>query len=198
MGYRKIFNESNSDESNVTLLLLRPLDLVSFESDYRVITGEQYRTPLDRYDLTAFVFVIDPAKNRSVPIVSFEVGDTGMGDFVTTSETRRSMSNFTFELDQNTSMVLTVPSRTTYVTVRRTLRAQSLTFLMFSINWLLTLCTVVITGIVANRREGVENDSVALLPVSTILSVPAIRALYIGSPPFGIFFGTHRNCPTPL
>jgi len=198
VGYRKIFNESNSDESNVTLLLLRPLDLVSFESDYRVITGEQYRTPLDRYDLTAFVFVIDPAKNRSVPIVSFEVGDTGMGDFVTTSETRRSMSNFTFELDQNTSMVLTVPSRTTYVTVRRTLRAQSLTFLMFSINWLLTLCTVVITGIVANRREGVENDSVALLPVSTILSVPAIRALYIGSPPFGIFFGTHRNCPTPL
>jgi len=30
VGYRKIFNESNSDESNVTLLPLSPLDLVSF------------------------------------------------------------------------------------------------------------------------------------------------------------------------
>ena len=196
MCYRKIFNEPNSDESNVTLILLRPLDLVSFESDYRVITGEQYRTPLDRYDLTAFVFVIDPAKNRSVPIVTFEVGDTGMGDFVTKSDTRRSMSNFTIELTADTSMKLLIPSRTTYVTVRRTVRAQALTFLMFAINWLLTLCTVAITGIVLNRA--VALDSVAVLPISTILSVPAIRALYIGSPPFGIFFGTHRNCPTPL
>ena len=197
VGYRKIFNESNTDESNVTLLLLSPLDLVSFEDEYRVITGEQYKTPLDRYDFTAFVFVIDPATNFSVPVVSFEVGDTGTGDFVTTFETGTSRSNFTYEPPtRNTSVVVTIPSSTTYATVRRTARAQALTFLMFTINWLLTLCTLIITGIVASKR--VVKDGVALLPVSIILSVPAIRGLYIGTPPFGIFFGTHRNCTTPL
>lgn len=195
VGYRKIFNESNFNESKLTLLLLSPLALVSFENQYSVITGEQYRTPLERYDFTAFVFVIDPATNFSVPVVSFEVGDTGVGDFITTSETGASRSNFTYEPPtRNTSVVVTIPSSTTYATVRRTARAQALTFLMFTINWLLTLCTLVITGIVANKR--VVKDGVALLPVSIILSVPAIRSLYIGSPPFGIFFGTHRNLTT--
>ena len=197
VGYRKIFNESNSDEPNITPFLLSPLDLVSFENDYRVITGEQYKTPLDRYDFTAFVFVINPATNFSVPVVSFEVGDTGLGDFITTCETGTSRSNFTYEPPNlNTTVSVTIPSYTTYATVRRTIRAQALTFLMFTINWLLTLCTLAITGIVANKRE--VKDGVALLPVSIILSVPAIRSLYIGSPPFGIFFGTHRNCTTPL
>ena len=197
VDYRKIFNESNTNGPNVTFLLLSPLDLVSFESQYRIITGEQYRTPLDQYEFTAFVFVIDPSTNLTVPVVSFEVGDTGLGDFVTTSETGSSRTNFTFQDPiSNETFTSLVGSWTTYATVRRTPRAQALTFLMFSINWLLTLCTLAITGIVATKK--VVRDSVALLPVSTILSVPGIRALYIGSPPFGIFFGTHRKCTTPL
>jgi len=195
MGCCKIFNESNSDESNVTLLLLSPLDLYSFENEYRVTIGERYKTPFDRYDFMATVFVIDRS-NFSTPI-DFIVGDTGMGDFVATFEVGTSRSDFTYE-DPIIEALVTeaIQSRTAHATVRRTARAQALTFLMFSINWLLVLCTLIITWIVASK--GAVKDSVALLPISIIFSVPAIRALYIGSPPFGVFIGTHRNCTTPL
>jgi len=197
VGYCKIFNEPNSDESNVTLLLLSPLDLVSFENDYRVVSGEQYKTPLDRYDFAAFFFVVDPTTNFTVPVINLEADNTGMGDFVTAFERGTSRMNFTFEPPtRNTSVVVTIPSRMAYVTVRRNARAQALTFLMFTINWLLTLCTMVITGIVVSKR--VVTEGVALLPISIVLSVPAIRSLYIGAPPFGIFIGTHRICTTPL
>ena len=196
VDYCTIFNESNTDGSNLTLLLLSPLDLISFESDYRV-TGEQYRTPLDRYDFAAFIFIINPATNFSVPVASFEVGDTGLGDFVTTSETGTSRTNFTFQSPLvNETLEVLIQSFMAHGTVRRTVRAQALTFLMFTINWLLTLCTLIITVIVANKSE--VKEGVVLLPVSIILSVPAIRALYIGSPAFGIFFGTHRKCTTSL
>jgi len=193
VGYRKIFNKSNSDEPNVTLPPLSPLDLVSFEREYRMATGEQYKIPLDRYDFTAFVFIIDPATNSSVPVVNFEVGDAGTGDFATTFETGTSRSNFTYQPPtMNTSVVVAVPSYLTSATVRRTLRVQALTFLMFTVNWLLTFGMLAITGIVASRN--VVKDGVALLPVSVIFSIPAVWGLYIGSPPIGIFFGTHRNC----
>ena len=197
VGYRKIFNESNSNGPNVTFLLLSPLDLVSFEQDYSVIAGEQYNTPHDRYDFTAFAFVINPATNFSVPVVNFTVGDTGTGYYITTSRMATSRTNFTFQ-DPNSNETFSslIGSYTTYATVRRTRRAKALTFLMFTINWLLTLCTLAITAIVATKR--VVKDSVALLPVSVILSVPNIRALYIGSPPFGIYYGTHRNRTTPF
>ena len=145
----------------------------------------------------AFVFVINPATNFSVPVLGFDVDDTEMLDFTTTSEMGMSGSNFTYQPPTPDEQVtVTVPSYTTRVTIERTPRAQALTFLMFTINWLLTLCTVIITGVVASKR--VVNENVALLPISNILSVPAIRALYIGTPPFGIFFGTHQNCTTPL
>ena len=38
------------------------------------------------------------------------------------------------------------------------------------------------------RREGV-NDTVLLLPVTLVLVIPALRRLYPGSPPFGIYLG---------
>jgi len=140
---------------------------------------------------------MDPATNLSVPVVSFEVGDTGPGAFVTTSETGMSTYNFTFEPPTgNTSVVVTVPFYMAFGTVRRTVYLRAITFIMFMINWLLTLWTLAITVIVASRR--VMNEGVVILPLTIILAVPAIRNLYIGSPPFGIFLGTHRNCATPL
>jgi len=119
-----------------------------------------------------------------------------MADFVTAFETGTSRSNFTYEPPtRNTSVVVTVPSHTTYATVGRTERAKTLTLLMFWVNWSLTFCTLCITWIVANSRV---DSTIALLPITTILSIPSIRALYIGSPPFGISLGTHRNYTTPI
>ena len=197
MRNRKIFNESNSDESNMTLLLPSPLDLVSFENEYRILSNELYKTPFDRYHFTAFVFVIDPATNLSVPILNLNVSNTGRGDFITTFETGTSRSNFIFEPPtQNTPVVVTVPTYRAYATVRRADRAQVITGYMFIINWMMTLSLVIFTAIVVSAR--IAGEGLALVPITTVLSVPAIRSLYVGMPPYGILLGTHRNSTTPL
>ena len=68
---------------------------------------------------------------------------------------------------------------------------------MFAINWVLTLCSVAI-ALVVYRRRGEVKDGVALLPITVILTIPTIRGLYVGSPPFGIDFGAYQNYPTRL
>ena len=65
---------------------------------------------------------------------------------------------------------------------------------MFTINWVLTFCSVAI-ALVVLRRRGEVKDGVAFLPVTVILSIPTIRSLYVGSPPFGISLGTRQNRP---
>ena len=139
----------------------------------------------------AFVFVIEKATNKSVPIVTFAVGDTGPGDFTTTSVEVPTWNKVTYDTEDRPT-IGEVESRTVFTTVKYSTRARALTFSMFAINWVLTLCSVTIASIVVRRRGKVE-VGVALLPISVILSTPAIRNLYVDSPPFGIFLGTHQK-----
>jgi len=37
------------------------------------------------------------------------------------------------------------------------------------------------------------SEAVLALPITVVLTIPAIRALFIGSPPLGILLGTLRN-----
>ena len=189
-GQCKVFDESDSDGVDTALLLFSLLDLPSFDMEHRLGAGGQYITPLDRYLFQAFVFIVEKATNKSVPITTFACGDAEPGDYTTTSETIQSTNSFTHEAEGG-PITVEVESHTTFLEVKHTIRARALTFSMFAINWVLTLCSLAVTMIMANRRE--VKDGVALLPITIILSIPTIRGLYIGSPPFGIFFGAHRN-----
>ena len=59
---------------------------------------------------------------------------------------------------------------------------------MLTVNWALAAGSVYITLILANKRKRVP-DAVPLVPVTVVLTISAIRALYVGSPPFGIYIG---------
>ena len=174
-----------------TSLLLSPGSLVSFDTEHRVEAGNQYDNPLDRYNFMAFVFVVEKATNKSVPINTFAVGDSGPGDFTTTSVEVPTRNQVTYDTEGGLTTI-EVESHTISATVRHSTRARALTFSMFAINWVLTLCSVTIASIVVRRRGKVEGG-VALLPITVILSTPTIRNLYVDSPPFGIFLGTHQN-----
>lgn len=139
----------------------------------------------------AFVFVVEKATNKSIPITTFAVGDTGPADFTTTSFEVPTRNQFTYDTEDG-PITTEVESNTIFATVKHSTRTRALTFSMFAINWVLTLCSVTIASIVV-RRQGKVEGSVALLPTTVILSTPAIRSLYVDSPPFGIFLGTHRN-----
>ena len=59
---------------------------------------------------------------------------------------------------------------------------------MLLINWALTIGSIYITFVVIFGKEKIDL-AVLVLPVTIILTIPALRALYIGSPPYGIYIG---------
>ena len=130
---------------------------------------------------------------RTSPVLVgvFGVGDAGPGDFsafTTQSKTVPTRSNFTYDPGSG-PVTVEVASLTTFAKIKHSTRAQALTLSMFIINWVLTGCSVTLASMVVIK--GGMNDGVALLPITVILTIPAIRDLYVGSPSFGIYFGTH-------
>jgi len=172
--------------------------MISFDTEHWTIPGNQSFIPLDRYYFTTFAFVIESTTNKSIPITMFTVGDGVYGpvDFTTASVEVETKNNFTYNTEDG-PVTMEVQSRTVLATTRRSNNARAFTFSMFAINWILTLGSVIIVVVVFMRR-GEVNDGVAFLPITVILSIPTIRVLYVGSPPFGIFIGMHQNRPTPL
>ena len=163
-----------------------------------MIPGNGTFMPLDRYRFTTFAFVVERTTNKSIPITMFAVGDGDGGpvDFTTTFVEVETRNNFTYNTPDG-PVTVEVESRTMVATTRRSNNARALTFSMFAINWILTLGSVVIVVVVFMRRGEVK-DGVAFLPITVILSIPTIRVLYVGSPPFGIFIGMCQNRIAPF
>jgi len=171
--------------------------MVSFDREHRVETGDRWCTPFDHYKFTASAFVVEATTNTSIPI-TLAVGDAGPGDpsdFITRYKSESTTTVFTYDTG-NGPVTVEVESRTVQARVKRVARARALTLSMFAINWVLTLCSVAIAMNVVIKEKA--KDGLDILPVTIILSIPAIRSLYIGSPPFGIYLGTHCNYAKPL
>ena len=56
---------------------------------------------------------------------------------------------------------------------------------IFLVNWALTVMVVYITTIALFSTESRITDGIVVLPVTVILTLPALRALFLDSPPFG-------------
>jgi len=144
--------------------------------------------PFEVYSLSVLVFAIEKATNKSVPIVivsagqapdNFHVSCIGMG------------TTATYTYDSGTGpTTIGVDSQTVYIQVKRSRSAQALTMCLFLANWALTTGSIYIVFVVIFGGEEI-NEAVLLLPITVILTIPAPRSLYPGSPPFGIFIG---NC----
>ena len=142
--------------------------------------------PFDGYHFTAFVFAIEKATNKSVPIVVFAAGD-GPENFILSSVEQQMNSTWTYD-SMAGPITVVVESSVVEITVKRSQLAQAFTVCLLLVNAALAAGSVYVTLLVFVRREGV-NDALLLLPVTTILTIPALRALYVGSPPFGIYLG---------
>ena len=73
-------------------------------------------------------------------------------------------------------------------TVERSLLVRAFTLCLLIINSALTIGSAYVTLLAVTRRERV-NDAVFFFPVTVVLTIPALRGLYPGSPPFGIYLG---------
>lgn len=186
------FTPNESD----TIRLLSVRSLFTFSMDHEIETGVQFFAPNDLYTFSSFVFAIEKSTNKSIPIISFEIGSSGSGDFGTTSEVVPSANQFTYTGGSGPTTV-NVDSHTIFASVGRSVPARALTYSMFAINWVLAVCSIITTSVSFNRGNESTDFGITLLPVTVILTIPAIRNLYVGAPPFGIFLGTYKYHDVP-
>ncbi|KAJ7489610.1 hypothetical protein B0H11DRAFT_1912621 [Mycena galericulata] len=72
--------------------------------------------------------------------------------------------------------------------VKRSLLAKVFTVTLFFINWLVA-CVCYITIVAWISRDRKAGQWVLAIPVTIILTIPGLRALFVGNPSFGILFG---------
>ena len=145
-----------------------------------------YMAPFDAYSLDISALVVGKDKNTSMPIATLMVGQAPDNFRVSSAEVKTT-GKYTYNSGTQ-SITLEAPSKLVYIDVRRSGFAHVLTLCLFLINWALTIGSVYIVLLVVIRKEGL-NDAILLLPVTIVLIIPALRGLYAGSPPFGIFIG---------
>ena len=142
--------------------------------------------PFDIYYVTAFAFVIEKATNTAIPIVKFAAGEAP-NHFDISSDEMETTSNYTYDSGSGPTMT-EVPSKMVFIQATRSLFTRALTMCLFLVNWALTIGSIYIMLIAIFREEGI-NEAVLLLPITIILTIPTLRSLYPGSPPFGIYIG---------
>jgi len=164
-------------------------DLSAFVVDHPLRTLAQDMAPFDAYSLTAIVFVIEKETNKSVPIIAFGAGE-GPKNFVVSSKNSRTLSNYTYDSGMGPTTV-EVESSVISVAVKRSQLAQAFTVCLMLINSALTVGSAYVTILVLTEKERVH-EGIFLFPVTVVLTIPALRSLYPGGPPFGIYIGGSR------
>jgi len=145
--------------------------------------------PFDAYSFSISAFVIEKATNESIPIVTFTAGEAPANFDVSSTEVETTND---YAYDSGTGpATINVHSKLVYIEAKRLRSAQILTMCLFLVNWALTTASIYIVVLVVFKRERM-NDAVLLLPVTIILTIPTLRSLYPGLPPFGIYIGMSR------
>ena len=78
-----------------------------------------------------------------------------------------------------------VNARYASLTLYRSNLAIAFVMTIFVVNWALTAMVVYITTFAKLSKESRITDGVVALPITVILILPALRALFLDSPPFG-------------
>ena len=172
-----------------TCFLSSMYSLTAFDVDHSVDFFNSDMAPFDAYSFDIFVFVIERGTNRSVPIATFAASEAP-DNFIISSVDVEAASNYTYDSGTGTTTE-EVDTRVASIVARRTLFARGLTMCFLLVNWALTIGSIYIMFTVVFRKGEID-PTVLLLPVTIILTIPALRSLYAGSPPFGIYIGRSR------
>jgi len=146
---------------------------------WKHIFEHEYFYPFDTYALTTTFITLNTVNNTSLPILSLAVSD-----IVDNFHPDSSVQTDTQSILNNASM----HSRTLSLRLQRTDGTRVYVMVLFSTTWLLTIAVIYPTiialfGTPSNRI----GDSVALLPMTIVLTLPHLRQLYPDAPAFGLF-----------
>ena len=134
----------------------------------------QYFYPFEFYFVMTTFVAFNTATNTTLPIIRLAFSDpvNNFQTLIDESATKTYMNN------------TVVKSRTTKLTLSRTVSAQIFVVLIFIANWVLTGVLVYVTSLSlwSNVKLG---EGIAILPVTIILTLPQLRQFFVDAPPIG-------------
>ena len=147
--------------------------------DVRHWFDQPFLAPFDEYALDVQAFVVDASTNQSLPILKLSAADP----------TDNFYAFHQFDWDTESTFNGTqVPSRHLMMRFKRSFLSKIFTLILLTVNWLFTAACVRIT-LVSRVKHQELGEGVLLLPITVILTIPGLRQLYVGSPPFGAYPG---------
>ncbi|KAI0341744.1 hypothetical protein BDW22DRAFT_1429857 [Trametopsis cervina] len=151
-----------------------PLELVDWHS-----TDQLFTYPFDTYYLHTTLTAIDSTTNNSSPLLSISPVDStnNFDPFIL-------QTNVIHSKPPVQGLNNTVESRYVRIALHRTILTQFFVMSLFITNWALTGVVLYIT-ICANDGMPMQ-PSILVLPLTVTLTIPTLRALWIGAPAFGL------------
>ncbi|KAI0743838.1 hypothetical protein C8Q80DRAFT_1183424 [Daedaleopsis nitida] len=137
---------------------------------------QQYAYPFDTYELDTFFRALTPDSGIGVPILFLRIADA-TNSFVPALSKDADVT--TLSINNST----TTRARAVQYSFHRPALSQLFVMVLFVVNWLLT---AVVLYIAVSAWEGLPmSEGVLILPLSVILTIPALRALWVDAPAFG-------------
>ena len=138
---------------------------------------QPYGYPFDGYQLDTMFVALDANTNESLPILALLP--------ISATNNFRPVLSYDDEAVTYNATGGEVRARAMEVAFERTGFAKAYVVTLFLVNWALTAVVAFITvsAIVAKDMS----EGIILLPISVILTIPQLRALWDGAPAFGEF-----------
>lgn len=144
-----------------------------------------YTFPNDGYNLQITFVVLDHTTNQPVPIL--RLATISFADnFAPTFSDWATLTYFNESAN--------VTSRTMETNFYRSPLSKAFVLLVFLVNWFLTVMVLFVGLIVFRVKKGEIPDSLLVLPITVILTIPSLRSLMVGSPAFGMYLGDIITC----
>lgn len=140
---------------------------------------QQYSYPFETYYLSTNFIALSSDTNASLPILSLSPLDSTDSFWPALVTQHATVINATSAGATDSP----APGRHVRIMFRRTTLTQFFVIAMLAVNWGLTLVVVYITVSAANGRE--VSESILVLPLSVILTIPSLRALWVDAPTLG-------------
>ncbi len=137
---------------------------------------QQFAYPFDTYTLDTVFQAFRSGTNVSVPILFLRISDA-------TSSFQPILIQDADVRTRSINGSQIIHGRGVQYSFQRIALSQVFVVVLFVVNWLLT---AVVLYIAVSAYDGVPmSDGILILPVSVILTIPALRALWVGAPSFG-------------
>ncbi|RDX45544.1 hypothetical protein OH76DRAFT_945531 [Lentinus brumalis] len=138
---------------------------------------QQFAYPFDTYTLDTVFQAFRSGTNVSVPILFLRISDA-------TSSFQPILIQDADVRTRSINGSQIIHGRGVQYSFQRIALSQVFVVVLFVVNWLLT---AVVLYIAVSAYDGVPmSDGILILPVSVILTIPALRALWVGAPSFGL------------